>query len=219
MSGDTIQEISASYDDLVTHLYSRIRFAILRQPFLEEIGQYLPPKGRVLDFGCGFGLFSLYYASTGRERQLTGIDLNPARIERARKSAKKLGLDNVRYEVGDVLEWQPEASFDAIYMLDVIHHLPAERVPDFLTKLRSILAPGGILVIKEVADRPFFKRLFTLFLDRLMVGLTEPIRYWPPDELRERLRGLGFKVHRHRMNDYLPFPHILYVCREAASGG
>lgn len=101
-------------------------------------------------------------------------------------------------------------------MLDVIHHLPAERVPDFLTKLRSILAPGGILVIKEVADRPYFKRLFTLVLDRLMVGLKEPIRYWPPDELRERLRGLGFTVHRHRMNDYLPFPHILYVCREAA---
>ena len=32
------------------------------QPFLDEIGQYLPRGGRILDFGCGFGLFSLYFA-------------------------------------------------------------------------------------------------------------------------------------------------------------
>ncbi len=216
MSKNTISRIVASYDDFITRLYSRIRFTILRQPFLEEIGQYLPEKGRVLDFGCGFGLFSLYYASLGRERQLTGIDLNPGRIERARSSARKLGLDNVRYEVGDVLVWQPEAPFDAIYMLDVIHHLPAAMVPEFLEKIRSFLAPGGILVVKDVADRPYFKMLFTLILDRLMVGM-EPIRYWPPAELRAQLQRLGFEVFRHRMTDILPYPHILYVCRQTGS--
>lgn len=215
MAKSTIGSIVASYDNFVTRLYSRIRFTILRQPFLEEIGQYLPEQGRVLDFGCGFGLFSLYYASLGRRRRLTGIDLNPARIERARSSAAKLGLDNVSYEVGDVLQWQPDAPFDAIYMLDVIHHLPAAMVPEFLQKIRSFLAPGGILVIKDVADRPYFKMLFTLFLDRLMVGM-EPIRYWPPDELRALLRSLGFEVSRHRMTDILPYPHILYVCRQTA---
>jgi 2-polyprenyl-3-methyl-5-hydroxy-6-metoxy-1,4-benzoquinol methylase len=215
MADGTIARIVASYGDPITRLYSRIRFTILRQPFLEEIGQYLPSEGRVLDFGCGFGLFSLYYASQAPGRQVTGIDLNPARIERARASARKLGLTNVRYEPGDVLEWQPEQLFDAIYMLDVIHHLPAAMVPEFLARLRSFLAPGGILVIKEVADRPLFKMLFTLALDRLMVGM-EPIRYWPPDELRGLLQKLGFEIRRHRMTDILPYPHILYVGREAA---
>lgn len=217
MAADTIRRIVASYDDLVTRLYSRIRFTILRQPFLEEIGQYLPPAGRVLDFGCGFGLFSLYYASQARDRQVTGIDLDAARIARAQRSAGKLGLTNVRYEVGDVLAWQPDAPFDAIYMLDVIHHLPAAMVPEFLARIRSFLAPGGILVIKDVADRPYFKMLFTLALDRLMVGL-EPIRYWPPDELRELLRRLGFEVFRHRMTDVLPYPHVLYVARRKDNG-
>lgn len=217
MADRTIGRIVASYADLVTRLYSRIRFTILRQPFLEEIGQYLPPAGRVLDFGCGFGLFSLYYASQSAQRRLTGIDLDAARIARARASADKLGLANVRYEVGDVLEWQPSEPFDAIYMLDVIHHLPAAQVPAFLARLRTFLAPGGILVIKEVADRPLFKMLFTLALDRLMVGL-EPIRYWPPDELRAQLESLGFEVRRHRMTDILPYPHILYVGRQRSSG-
>ena len=42
-----IRSIVASYDDPVIRLYSRVRFTILRQVFLEEIGQYLPREGRV----------------------------------------------------------------------------------------------------------------------------------------------------------------------------
>lgn len=209
---DVIRQIVSSYEDLLTRLYSMIRFTILRQPFLEEIGQYLPREGRILDLGSGFGLFSLYYAALEPGRRITGIDLSPNRVERARKSAGKLGLSNVEYDAANVLEWKPEEDFDAVYLLDVIHHLPAAEVPGFLEKIRSLIVPGGMLVIKEVADRPRYKMLFTLVLDRLMVGM-EPIRYWPPDELMELLTRLGFRVFRHRMTDILPYPHILYIAR------
>ena len=211
-----IREIVGSYDDLLTRLYSMIRFTILRQPFLEEIGQYLPAQGRILDLGCGFGLFSLYYASREPGRKITGVDLSAARIERARTSAEKLGLSNLEYHVANVLEWGTEQDFNAVYLLDVIHHLPAAEVSRFLHKIRSLITPGGMLVIKEVADRPRYKMLFTLVLDRLMVGM-EPIRYWPPDELAQLLEDLGFLVYRHRMTDVLPYPHILYVARLTSS--
>ena len=143
-------------------------------------------------------------------RKITGVDLSPARIERARSSAKKLGLSNVEYEVANVLEWQPKEDFDAIYLLDVVHHLPAAEVPKFLETLRAMIKPGGLLVLKEVADRPRFKMLFTLALDRLMVGM-EPIHYWSPPELMGLLEELGFRVYHHRMTDFLPYPHILYI--------
>jgi hypothetical protein len=55
---------------------------------------------------------------------------------------------------------------------------------------------------------------FTLLLDRLMVG-REPIRYWPADEFCALLERLGFEVVRHRMRDFLPYPHILYVARRS----
>lgn len=208
--GKAIRRIVMSYDDPLTRLYSLIRFTILRQPFLEEIGQYLPQKGRVLDLGCGFGLFSLCYATLAPGRNITGIDLSAARIERARESARKLGLDNVHYEVANILEWERAEQFNAIYLLDVIHHLPYDSVPQFLQKIRSLIAPGGRLIIKEVADRPRHKMLFALILDRLMVGM-EPIRYWPPDELTQLVASLGFEVFHHRMTDILPYPHILYT--------
>lgn len=212
---ETIRRIVNSYDDFLTRNYARVRFTILRQPFLEEIGQYLPENGQVLDLGCGFGLFSLYFAALAPERRVFGVDLNPRRIERASGSARTLGIRNVEYEARDALEWNRDELFDAIYFLDLVHHLPAPEVPGFLEKVRGLLRPGGTLVIKDVADRPRHKMWFTLLLDRLMVGL-EPIHYWPPVELAALLRDLGFEVVRHRMTDILPYPHVLYVAKLSA---
>ena len=207
-----IRAIVASYEDLVIRLYSRVRFTILRQVFLEELGQYLPRAGRVLDLGCGFGLFSLFFASQEPLRRITGVDRNARRIALARASAERLGLANVDYELEDGLAWQSAERFDAIYLLDMIHHLPRASVPDFLAKLCALLAPGGVLLVKDIEDRPFYKVWFTLVLDRLMVG-SEPIHYWSPAELVRLLEGLGFDVVRHRMRDILPYPHIVYVAR------
>lgn len=207
-----IRSVTDTYSDFAVWLYSKIRFLILRQPFLDEIGQYLPRGGRILDFGCGFGLFSLYFALRSPTCRITGVDLNSRRVGHARESAKKLGLTNVDYHVGSALDWKNHERFDAIYMLDLVHHLPEAEVPSFLEKTRELLNPDGLLLLKDVADRPRYKMLFTLALDRLMVG-REPIRYWPPADLTRVLEDLGFSVKAHRMTDFLPYPHILYVAR------
>ena len=75
MRSATVRKIIRAYDDPLVRAYCWARFWILRQRFLDEIGQYLPAEGAVLDLGCGFGLFSLYYAATGPRRFLRGIDV------------------------------------------------------------------------------------------------------------------------------------------------
>lgn len=214
ISGDSaeVRKIIASYDSVLIRSYALVRFAILRQSFLEEIGQYLPQRGSVLDVGCGFGLFSLYFARRAPGRTILGCDIDARRIAFAKTSAERLGLANVRYEVADAASFVPSGEFDAIYMLDLLHHLPRAAVPDFLASLRGHLRAGGALVVKEVEDRPAWKRWFTLLLDRLMVG-AEPIHYWSAAELTALLQDLGLEVVRHRMRDVLPYPHILYVGR------
>ena len=112
-------------------------------------------------------------------------------------------------------QWSAEGSFDAVYLLDLIHHLPSAEVEPFLARLRDQLSERGVLVVKDVEDRPRWKMWFTLLLDRLMVG-AEPIRYWPAEELVALLERLGFEVVRHRMRDLLPYPHILYIARRSA---
>jgi cyclopropane fatty-acyl-phospholipid synthase-like methyltransferase len=211
MRSDTIRRIIRAYDDPVVRAYCWVRFWILRQRFLDEIGQYLPPTGVVLDIGCGFGLFSLYYAATAPGRFVRGLDLNERRIGLARRAAARLGLDNVVYEHGDARDFKSDGEVAAAYMLDIVHHVPPAAVPPLLARLRRSLPAGGVLLVKDVDTRPVAKRWFTWLLDRVMTPGT-PVRYWSAEELTQALGVAGFVVRRHLMVDVLPYPHILYIC-------
>jgi SAM-dependent methyltransferase len=208
---DTVRSIIRAYDDPVIRLYCWGRFGILRQRFLDEIGQYLPPSGDVLDIGCGFGLFSLYYAATARGRFLRGLDVNARRIAIARRAAAKLGIDNVAYTIGDACDFKADDEFAAAYMLDIVHHVPPETVAPLLDRLRRALAPGGRLIVKDVDTRPAPKRWFTWALDKAMAPRA-PVHYWSADALTGLLEASGFRVYRHLMVDLLPYPHVLYIC-------
>jgi cyclopropane fatty-acyl-phospholipid synthase-like methyltransferase len=211
MRNPTVRRIIDAYDDPVVRAYCWARFWILRQRFLDEIGQYLPPAGVVLDIGCGFGLFSLYYAASARGRFLRGVDVNARRIGMARRAAARLGLDNVQYELGDARDFKADGEVAAAYMLDIVHHIPAAAVAPLLAGLRRCLPPGGRLLVKDVDTRPAAKRWFTWALDRAMAPRT-PVCYWSAEDLTAALAAAGFEVHRHLMVDILPYPHVLYIC-------
>jgi SAM-dependent methyltransferase len=211
MRSAPILSVIRAYDDPVVRAYCWARFWILRQRFLDEIGQYLPPRGRALDLGCGFGLFSLYYASVCPGLEVEGLDVNPRRIAMAQAAAARLGLGNVRYAVGNVMDFRGGQAFDAAYMLDIVHHIPEETVRPLLEQVARCLPAGRRLVIKDVDTTPAWKRWFTHALDKAMDPRT-PVHYWPAAELAAVLEDVGFRVHRHLMVDVLPYPHVLYVC-------
>jgi cyclopropane fatty-acyl-phospholipid synthase-like methyltransferase len=215
MSHETIRSVVRAYDDPVVRAYCWARFLVLRQRFLEEIGQYLPASGVVLDIGCGFGLFSLYYAATAPGRFVRGLDLSARRIAMARRAARRLGLDNVAYEQGDARDFKGDSEVNAAYMLDIVHHVPPATVPPLLAQLRRCLAPGGLLLVKDVDTHPAPKRWFTWTLDRLMAPRT-PVHYWSAAELTAAFEHAGFGVRRHLMVDLLPYPHVLYICETRA---
>jgi cyclopropane fatty-acyl-phospholipid synthase-like methyltransferase len=211
MRSDTIRSIVRAYDDPIVRAYCWARFAIMRQRFLDEIGQYLPATGTVLDIGCGFGLFSLYYAATAPGRFMRGVDLNARRIALARRAAARLALENVAYDEIDARDFKGDSEVTAAYMLDIVHHVPPDAVPPLLRQLHRAVVPGGMLLVKDVDTRPAPKRWFTWALDKAM-DPRAPVRYWSGDELAAEVERAGFTVRRHLMVDVLPYPHILYVC-------
>jgi 2-polyprenyl-3-methyl-5-hydroxy-6-metoxy-1,4-benzoquinol methylase len=215
MRSEPVLSVIRAYDDWVVRAYCWGRFWILRQRFLDEVGQYLPRQGRVLDLGCGFGLFSLYYASVHPAIAIEGIDLNARRIAMARAAAERLHLENVRYEVGNATEFRGGRLYDAAYMLDIVHHIPPDTVRPLLDQLAKALPAGGRLIIKDVDRYPAWKRWFTHALDCVMDPGT-PVRYWAGAELQGLLEEVGFTVYRHLMVDILPYPHILYICERRA---
>jgi SAM-dependent methyltransferase len=215
MRSDTVRKIIGAYDDPVVRAYSWVRFGILRQRFLDEIGQYLPDAGAILDIGCGFGLFSLYYAATGPRRFVRGIDMNGRRIALARRAAARLGIENVAYDVADARDFEGDGALAGAYMLDIVHHVPRAAVRPLLRQVHRALAPGRLLLVKDVDTRPVLKRWFTWLLDRAMMPRA-PVHYWSAAELSALMEDVGFRVRRHLLIDILPYPHVLYVCERRA---
>ncbi len=207
-----LSRIIGSYESPIVRAYSWGRFKILHQRFMDEVGQYLPKTGNVLDIGCGFGLFGLYFASMHPDRQVHGFDLNEKRIATANESARKLGMNNATFHAEDATKWKGAHEFDAAYMLDIIHHIPREAVDGLIGQLRSLVSPTGVVVIKDVNSKPWFKTAFTWALDKAMDPKT-PVHYWPMDVLKKKLEDAGFAVHAHQMVDMLPYPHVIYICR------
>jgi 2-polyprenyl-3-methyl-5-hydroxy-6-metoxy-1,4-benzoquinol methylase len=172
-----------------------------------------PKSGCTLDIGCGFGLFSLYYAKRFPNLEIFGIDKNPVRIKLAQQTAEKLSLQNVHYEVTDATSLRVGTNFDGVYMLDLVHHISRESVLPLLSHITTRLNPDSRLIVKDVNTRPAYKRWFTYALDKLMDRKAE-VNYWERPALHALLQSLGLEVFYHSMPDILPYPHMLYICKK-----
>jgi 2-polyprenyl-3-methyl-5-hydroxy-6-metoxy-1,4-benzoquinol methylase len=152
--------------------YSLVRFSIMRPKLLSVMDLLLTDEGRILDVGCGFGLFAAYFGQTHPGRSIVGIDPDARRVGLARHVASRLGLRQHTFVVGDVRDarGEIEGPFDAAYVLDVMHHLPKDDQRRVLERLRDALVPGGMLIVKDITTEPRFGLLFTELLDRVMVG-------------------------------------------------
>lgn len=195
----------------VESAYAAIRFTIMRSKLLSVMDLLLPAEGKILDVGCGFGLFAAYFAQTQPERKITGLDLNEKRVEMARTVMEKLGLEGHNFIAADARDVAKVAAgtYDAIYVLDVMHHVPREGQAELLASLYDLLAPGGVLVLKDITTEPTFGLKFTEYLDRLMVGWNEPLAYRHHSEWGQMLGDLGMRIRAVRVPDILPYPHVV----------
>jgi 2-polyprenyl-3-methyl-5-hydroxy-6-metoxy-1,4-benzoquinol methylase len=211
------REVVAAYDSGVVRLYCRIRAHILREKLLREIGQFLPKQGLVTEIGCGFGLFANCFAQTHPQCQFSCCDLNRGRILSASQVADRLGIDNIRFIHENALEYfHDQPPQDCIYMLDLVHHLPKGTWEGFLEEVWANLKPGGTLILKDVSTRPWPKMAFTWMLDILMTRFELP-NYLSPEQFIHKLETLSGDLTVHTLDDYLPYPHMLYVARKPAA--
>jgi 2-polyprenyl-3-methyl-5-hydroxy-6-metoxy-1,4-benzoquinol methylase len=191
--------------------YAMIRFAIMRSKLLSVMDLLLPADGRILDVGCGFGLFAAYFAQTQPRRRITGVDTNARRIAIARRVVARLGCTGHEFIAGDARAVRAlgVTRFSAIYVLDVMHHVPREHQETLLRDLHELLEPGGVLVLKDITTEPRLGLKFTELLDRVMVGWDEPLAYRHHDDWGQALARLGMRTRAVRVPDILPYPHVV----------
>lgn len=155
--------------------------ARLRLRLIQELG----PKGRLLDMGCGGG----YFLQAAQEGGWSAVGLEPW-PDSARQAARGR---HIRVIAGR-LEQPPLAarSFDLVTMLDVLEHLVNPR--ECLERARSLLAPGGFLMVETPNMVGWLTRL--LGSRHPFVRPPEHLLYFTPSSLRLLLEQTGFRC-RH----------------------
>ena len=105
--------------------------------WLARFSRLVRPGGRVLDLGCGNGLPVAHELS--RRHDVTGVDLSPVQVERARSL-----VPGARFVCADMMAYEaPPASFDAVVAFYSIFHLPLEEHAGLIRRIARWLVPAG----------------------------------------------------------------------------
>ena len=139
----------ASYD-----LAARLLFRGRYQAIATAIAAEVPAGSRLLDAGCGPGEVLTMLTSLAPEIETTGLDVDPAMIERAERKADRAVRSGARrrptFVVADAASMPfPDESFDVVVSSFAVHHWPDR--PAGLAEIMRVLRPGGRAVIWDIA--------------------------------------------------------------------
>ena len=128
-SGNRSDDVS--FYDLTAHPGSLPVLYSQRYDYYDTVGlRVLPRIGsatRVLDFGCGVGILTTFYARQFPDREFVGLDRSAASLALARQKATELGLANVRFDCVDAETEQLSGRYDLIVATHAL--LQAEQDP------------------------------------------------------------------------------------------
>ena len=118
-------------------------------------------EAKVLDIGCGYGIFLKACQDSGYEK-LFGVDIIK---ECAEFIKEKFGIKTIsQQDIVDYLKSRNDEEFDVISAIDVIEHFKKEEVLDLLKLIRSKLKKGGMFVMR-VPNAGSMSGLYTFYSD------------------------------------------------------
>jgi arsenite methyltransferase len=110
----------------------------------------LEPGERVLDLGSGAGTDSLIAAQmVGEDGSVTGVDMTPEMLAKARQAASEMGVRNVEFVEAEAERLPfPDESFDVVISNGVIDLIPDKDA--VFDELFRVLRSGGRMQIADV---------------------------------------------------------------------
>ncbi len=178
-------------DTLHERLVRERRVALLSR----ELAAQLPENARVLDVGCGDGQIAARIGALRPDLEIHGIDV----LVRGDVQIPVTPFDGSRIP-------HPDASFDAITMVDMLHHTDDPMV---LLREAARVASGAV-VLKDHTLTGFLAEPTLRFMDRVgneRHGVVLPYNYWTEAQWRSAFDSLSLRVaHWNRSLGLFPWP-------------
>ena len=134
-------DASVSFSGLKANFFTKTKAEYFLEYIRKDIGD--PRDLDVLDLGCGIGVFEGLFHNTFKK--LSGIDVSSSSLEIAKKSCEN--AEFFLYDGGGL----PFAdnSFDVVFTICVMHHVPPENWKKFLQEAKRVTKPGGTFAVFE----------------------------------------------------------------------
>lgn len=204
---------------LLTRFFLYVRWKLTPYPVMAS---YLPRRGKILDLGCGHGLFSLALALESAGREIHGTDHDEKRIALARQAASS--FHNLRFELqkGSVqASHELIHETDGIAMIDVMHYFDPKSQEELARTAFSELKPNGTLIVREVNPSGNAMSGLNRLYEKIATGIgftrsgSHSLYFRSRAAWEELFTQIGFQVQSVRCSHFL-FADILYVCQKPA---
>ncbi len=155
---------------------------------------------QVLDIGFEHGIFLYKLSKQLSSHNLSGIELNPDTYQKtADRFAKISELRAARLFQGDFLTFDFQTKFDVIFATSVLEHIP--DIGRVGPKIRTLLNPGGRLVVLSPNEHAFYELLRKIF------GYTKPADHYHSAQTITQVLSQSLQC---RTEDYYPWVGRLY---------
>ena len=155
--------------------------------------------GRVLDVGCGCGVYGLTCIKGDRKSRLVCCDSGPV-LTVAKEQALKMGLAlRTSFVPGDAFKTDLKGQYDVIIASFLFHEFGTADCKRLARRLRQALRPGGMLVVHDfIPDEDRKRREVPLLFAPILLTSTMEGRLYSAAELKEMLQECGFLRFRIR---------------------
>ena len=177
------------YKNVVADMSVQERIVTVFRPLyspLHILLQKIPWCSRLLDIGCGTGVFLNYLCDI---ESGFGVDIDARSIELAREAAhgKKLSFK----VISDVSDLQ-NVDCTCVSCIDVLHHINQREQSAFIEKFSALLPSGGKVLLKDLEPKPRWKATANRITDYISTRST--VSYLNHSTAEAMLIENGFRI-------------------------
>lgn len=176
--GAKVRAAFGPYEPLISNLW-RAMFVDVAE-WTRLVARWTPAPARILEVGCGEG-----YSTGQLVKAFAGVPLDAIDI------AENIGrlydgpteAVSFRIAFAEQLAAETPGAYDLVVLSDVLHHVPPAQRLSLLAAIRTLLAPGGVLALKDWHRTPARPIHWAVHgSDRFLTG--DRVSYLKPAEAR-----------------------------------